>query len=152
MYVFDFLKAYWGRRTKLQLKSHEDYIEYNLNYPYREVPGEKTDLGAGNPVYSGDLSQQQLQTCVSLKYRIMGIKMAKFSVLLRCFFVFACVFFFWGMVLTEDRGKEIYDDSSQTSSNVWVQENSLFHHHLWFKVNLPSQPVKAFPFSSIVFS
>lgn len=78
-------QAYWGRRTKLQLKSHEDYIEYNLNYPYREVPGEKTDLGAGNPVYSGDLSQQQLQTCVSLKYRIMGIKIAKFSVLLRCF-------------------------------------------------------------------
>jgi len=67
--VFDPHEAYWGRRTKLQLKSHEDYIEYNLNYPYREVPGEKTDLGAGNPVYSGDLSQQQLQTCVSLKYR-----------------------------------------------------------------------------------
>ena len=88
-------QAYWGRRTKLQLKSHEDYIEYNLNYPYREVPGEKTDLGAGNPVYSGDLSQQQLQTCVSLKYRIMGIKMAKFSVLLRCF-SYLPVFFLLG--------------------------------------------------------
>ena len=96
-------QAYWGRRTKLQLKSHDDYIEYNLNYPYREVPGEKTDLGAGNPVYSGDLSQQQLQTCVSLKYRSMD-QNGKFSVLP---FVFAFACFFFAMILTEDRGDEI---------------------------------------------
>ena len=97
-------QAYWGRRTKLQLKSHDDYIEYNLNYPYREVPGAKTDLGAGNPVYSGDLSQQQLQTCVSLKYRSMdqnGIN------LLFCPLFFRICLVFFAMILTEDRGDEI---------------------------------------------
>lgn len=62
------LQAYWAHGTKLQLKSHGDYVEYNLNYPYRDAPVQKEDLGVDNPVYAGDLTKKQQQNCVSLHY------------------------------------------------------------------------------------
>lgn len=61
-------KAYWAHGTKLQLKSHGDYVEYNLKYPYRDAPVQKEDLGVDNPVYAGDLTKKQQQNCVSLHY------------------------------------------------------------------------------------
>jgi len=62
------LQAYWAHGTKLQLKSHGDYVEYNLKYPYRDAPVQKEDLGVDNPVYAGDLTKKQQQNCVSLHY------------------------------------------------------------------------------------
>ena len=61
-------QAYWAHGTQLQLKSHGDYVEYNLNYPYRDAPAQKEDLGVDNPVYAGDLTKKQQQNCVSLHY------------------------------------------------------------------------------------
>ena len=56
----------------MQLKSLEDYVEYSLNPAERyERSGGWLDLGAENPTYASELSVDEEQTCVSLRFRLL---------------------------------------------------------------------------------